>query len=347
MLSKLLIETAAIKPVKGDIGVEIECEGRTIGLDKALTKYWNSVPDGSLRNNGIEYIFKRPINISELAPAMTEWTELTRAARFDESTRTSVHVHRNATGCTLYQVYNVYAFHWLVENMLVEANGKDRVGNMFCLRICDAEDLFSNIIRGIKTGEYMRRVAGDGFRYSALNPAALYKYGSFEWRFIKGLTNPDLISMWVRNLYKCSTAAMQFDTTFDLVEKFRREDSRTFLDHFFEPEFLQFIFKLVPDWRKKMEEGFPFAYELAKKLKEASTSQDLFVRPFLKTDHEDLYPDENLKPPVAKKLKIRSPEEIVNNLTFDEEVEVIPAPPVAANPARAIFAASDFIRVRG
>jgi hypothetical protein len=317
MLNEQFHKIVGIRKVAGDIGVEIECEGKTVSWLPGQSVFWNVVPDGSLRNNGVEYIFRKPIKIGDLDAAMAEFTKLTKEAKFADSPRTSVHVHRNATGCTLQQVYNVYGFHWLVENMLVEANGANRVGNMYCLRIADAEDLYKCIIKGISTKEYFRRAAGDHYRYSALNPAALLKYGSFEWRFIKGITDPHMISMWVRNLFKSSSEAMKFSTLSDLIDKFRKEDSATFLQHFYEEPFLQFIYKEVPQWRVRLEEGFPFAYELSKKLTEhiEYLKKPQYAAPFIASSHEDL--------PIDPELKVYKPKMksfTLNNATVDPPI---------------------------
>jgi hypothetical protein len=307
MLDKTVAEYFGCRSRNADVGIEIECEGKTVSFEPGTSIFWNSVPDGSLREGGIEYVIRQPIKIAKLDEAMGEWSELTKVAEFKPSIRTSVHVHRNVTNFTLRQVYTQYCFFWLVENMLVEANGKDRVGNMFCLRICDAEELFKGVIRGLKTQKFFQGIATDHYRYAALNPSALGKYGTLEWRFIKGLTNSKEIALWVRNLYLASTEISKFKSPQEVVDLFRKEDSETFLDHFFTKDFLAYIFKSVPLWRAKLDEGFPFAYELAKKFAECeeAMTKPKFTLPYITTPHEDLLPDETI-PASLKTLKTRS-----------------------------------------
>lgn len=273
---------------KGDVGIEIECEGATVAVDEQLSKYWKSVPDHSLRQGGIEYVLKHPVRIDHLKEAFNEFSDLTRPAKFVHSLRCSTHIHLNVSELNLKEVYAVLSFFWLVENTLVSANGKERTGNLFCLRIKDAEELFFSVIRDIKAGDYLARLIGDEHRYSAFNLGALGKYGSLEARFLKPMPDTNEIQMWATELHNAKTSAIKLGSVAELVKLFRSKPTDEFVRHFFSRQFIKYLADLVPNWIDQINENFPYIQQLEEALQTKFGSRPLFHRPVIFTSHEDL-----------------------------------------------------------
>lgn len=194
------------KNFKGDIGLEIETETDT---DYKVPKFsfWSVHADGSLRGFGQEYVLKQPLDFATAFPeALIEFRDKTKGIPFNEnSITTSVHVHLNFLNDDFVVLGNFLTTYAFVENILIRFSGDDRLSNLFCLPICDAEETYHNIMRIVealpkkKYGSLQFEV--DNTKYGALNLSALVRYGSLEIRSFRGTTDIELIRTWVGVLY--------------------------------------------------------------------------------------------------------------------------------------------------
>src|SRR5690606_25615934 len=128
---------------KGDIGLEIEVEGslKAIADVHAQPKYWTSKQEGSLRG-GVEYVLYSPVPMKELPDALDEIGKVfEQCPKIVRSIRCSTHMHVNVSDLTIQQIYNVIGYYYLIEDILVNTQGPVRKGNLFCLRMSDAEFL--------------------------------------------------------------------------------------------------------------------------------------------------------------------------------------------------------------
>lgn len=199
---------------KGEIGLEIETE--TLQEYKVPQfSFWDVHNDGSLRNVGREYVLRQPLEITKEFPeAMVEFASKTKDIKFiPDSITTSVHVHLNMLNETFVTLGNFLTLYTLVENLLVRYSGEDRKSNLFCLPICDAEEIYNNIMsmmRGIGGKKYAAmQFAPENTKYGALNLAALVQYGSLEIRSFRGTTDIGVIKKWVDILYSILKYARQ------------------------------------------------------------------------------------------------------------------------------------------
>jgi len=219
------------------IGIEIEAEGTNLVSDAFNDQsVWSVHDEGSLRN-GVEYVLRAPLEIEDLRNAMKLWDELTKKAKFDQSIRTSVHIHFNACRRSPAELYKVLTVYWLVENLLVELNGRDRVGNLFCLRLSDAENMVDQIVDEIRRENYFQTWTEE-FRYSAVNLSSLRKFGSLEYRFIKGLTDSKLILEWVECLRQLMNVSLEFESPLAILNYFYQVGSKAFLKRVIHPDTL-------------------------------------------------------------------------------------------------------------
>jgi len=193
------------KPTNGSFGIEIETEGKN--LTDVAPAQWKIENDGSLRgrfpDEAAEYVLRKPL---ELQKAIDAVTQLRKAqddanARLNFSFRTSVHVHVNVQQLTFNQYLNMIYTYLLLEEPLVRYCGKERVGNRFCLRLQDAEGLMDYLFMLFRQGHgALKHIHGDAVRYASINVAATSKYGSLEFRSLKGNMDVDYITTWLQAL---------------------------------------------------------------------------------------------------------------------------------------------------
>jgi hypothetical protein len=196
----------------GEFGVEIETETKT-PYDAPMLKYWSTHQDGSLRNFGIEYVLRQPLLVKTQIPdALEEFEALTKNIKFiKDSHTTSVHVHVNMLNETFRTFANFLCTYTLVENLLIRYSGPDRLSNLFCLPICDAEDTYKNIIhmmRAVNEKNYKALLFSENqVKYGALNLASFNSLGSLEIRTFRGETDIKEIKKWINIIYSVLTYA--------------------------------------------------------------------------------------------------------------------------------------------
>ncbi len=203
------------RPPAGEVGIEIEVEFSNTLPIPDLPFYWRREFDGSLRGSAAEYILKRPIKRGTVLKALNHLEEGLPPFLIRESNRTSVHVHINMTRATVLQVFNTISLYGIFENVLVKWCGRDRVGNHFCLRMTDAGGL-TRVLEDAAYQGSLVHAAREDVRYAALNIAALQRFGSLEFRALRGTTSPDVIHTWVKALLAIKDYVKDTKTPMDL-----------------------------------------------------------------------------------------------------------------------------------
>ena len=213
---------------KGDIGLEIECEGRNIIIDP-VKPCWIVHHDGSLRGQSAEYVFDKPQPYGKVEKAVRDlYNEFdNRNVELNQSHRTSVHVHVNVQGMTWRQILNYIALYTIFEKPLLELCGEDRVGNLFCLPVYEAEGInlalqeFVSVVNHNDVGAArVRDFFHDNLRYGAINLCAMFKFGSLEFRAMRGDASPDEIIRWVTLLYRMREAAKEYESPVHIIQDF-------------------------------------------------------------------------------------------------------------------------------
>lgn len=230
------LETHRATKEEGTVGVEIEAEGNHLpDLMATAAKFWKAMPEGSLRN-GIEYVLRSPMSLEGLQKALHEWDEIVvkSNSEFYDSIRTSTHVHVNVRQYTVRQTLIAIMACWLVESVLVETQGPTRVGNLFCLRTEDAENLAKTLIHEIETDQLFSTSTNNNNRYAAVNLASLAKFGSLEFRFFKGMYTGEEIYAATKSCHDLVTKAVKIDSITDLLRYHREMRGSEFLGMFFD-----------------------------------------------------------------------------------------------------------------
>lgn len=177
------------------VGIEIEVEKVKAFNDPFLV--WIYKADGSLRNNGLEWI-SYPIKGDCISAALLEfYSLLTKTHHF--SPRTSLHFHFDVRHLNVDQLTSVVLTYLSVESLLYKFVGGDRDKSVFCVPLYQT-DMVNELVnylrmkfREHRTGEY---------RYAGLNLDAVKKFGTIEFRHLGGTSDVSRIMTWI-NLLMC------------------------------------------------------------------------------------------------------------------------------------------------
>jgi hypothetical protein len=248
-----------------DAGIEVEVEGRN--LPDMIGKFWGCHKDGSLRGESMEYTLNAPIPQAQINEAMNVLDQafINFGSKINDSYRTSVHVHINAQHMKIRDVYTFICLYMTLEELLIDLCGRQRAGNLFCLRSSDAEFLTQTLKNSLRTGHYAN-LSSDQLRYCAINVAALGKYGSIEFRAYRGTTDKEAISLWAHLLCELRNSTIKFKNPQDLCEQFSKIGPKAFLSTVF-PDTIAKIFYRAKDFEERLYQGVRNAQDIAYSIK--------------------------------------------------------------------------------
>lgn len=208
------------KKCNGMFGIEVEVESED-GFGHFNSNVWTAVHDGSLRD-GCEFITVGAIPYDKVKTALIELKEYLAPNKIVFSFRTSIHVHVNILDMSLEELTTFIYLYYLFEEPLMTFCGEERKGNRFCLSLQDSEGVVNNIEKLFKNNaetlkkccgsEYMRQTLINETKYAALNLASIPKFGSLEFRGMRGTLDLDVLSKWFKMLYNLREAAVKFQT---------------------------------------------------------------------------------------------------------------------------------------
>lgn len=251
--------------LKGDIGLEIECEGTH--LFNSPFSYWTCHADGSLRETGghppIEYVLKAPLPVPEVKEALEYLSSKLKEAgsKLVKSNRTSVHVHVNCQQLTIRELYCFLCMYLIFEELLVDWSGPERAGNLFCLRAKDS-GFYINMLEGAIKNQSFKQWRED-FRYSACNVASITKFGSLEFRSMQGTVNVEEIQTWVEILMMIKNVSLEYDNPIDIVEEFTTIGPLPFFKKIFKHDEFRKLFERVDGLSGKLWDGLRLMRDVA------------------------------------------------------------------------------------
>lgn len=188
--------------VNGDIGVEVELEG--VFNWNSYSKYstlWDVKNEDSLRG-GFEFTLKNPLPLPTFLSINGDVYNVFNDSIIRPSIRCSTHFHINVTDLTTEEIYNIIGYYYLVEDLLVWTQGKLRVGNLFCLRMSDAEHIGPSLVESIRGETLFHAFSLSDFKYGALNLGAPWKFGSLEFRFFRPMWKKAQLDFWAAALHR-------------------------------------------------------------------------------------------------------------------------------------------------
>ncbi len=214
------------------VGIELELEGDLAPIEAAINpSFWGSKPDGSLRD-GMEFVLAAPIKLEHLDDACAELNKALKKMRPKTSIRTSTHVHVNILDLTIRQVYQAAAGYYLLEELLIGTQPKERRGNLFCLRMSDADSVSIFLKKSLQTGRFFQMYNEDHHKYSALNLCTVNRFGSLEFRIFEAMM-PDDFKKWVIACH-------------ELIRNSAKLDVKTLLDMYDDLPVKTFLKNLMP-----------------------------------------------------------------------------------------------------
>jgi len=171
----------------------IECEIESVEPDQSFDNF-TSTHDGSLRNDGIEFI-SRPLDRGVLLNSFRNLHANIQLYEPEQafSSRTSTHVHVNCRTLTPDQTKQLVLFYALFEDFFFAMVNKDRRGNIHCVPL--TETFLPNIYKYDLT-----RYIQSWHKYTALNVLPLGKLGSIEFRHLQGTRDDQLLGEWLLTL---------------------------------------------------------------------------------------------------------------------------------------------------
>lgn len=265
----MLVHQAIMKPlIKGDVGIEIEVESLD-PLPMVNNKEFSCKPDGSLRHFGNEYTTVGAATLNkDFKEHLTKLCDiLDKSGRVvKDSPRTSIHVHVNVSNLTLSQAWTGILSAWLMETVFVEGCGPDRVGNLFCLRLKDAEYLIPTAQKDLRCNmPFTQHLQSDHIKYSGTNLNAIGRFGSIETRYKGGSIDADDIYSW-SDLHHAviHNAADVYKTPSNFIDTFCAMSKRDFIESIIgKDRFKQYV-EPIRAWEDMVEEQLgriaPVAY---------------------------------------------------------------------------------------
>lgn len=242
-MARKMYEILGKNPEEGTFGVEIECEGENLfPIDNV---YWKTEDDGSLRgvfpHSRCEWVFKKPLSLKKTLLAIkhlaNKQEEEKAIPKF--SFRTSVHVHVNVLDLTWDEYCSFIYLYLLLEEPLMNFCGQERIGNRFCLRLQDAEGLLDSVNYLFQTGpQGFRMLNEENIRYSAINIYATRKYGSLEFRGMRGTLDEGVLRKWINALNSLKESAKSFGGIRDIHEFFKNNRNSHVVEQILGEDFL-------------------------------------------------------------------------------------------------------------
>ena len=245
--------------VGNKVGIEVEVEGKD--LPNYLDKYWRIDADGSLRGESNEYVLAAPMHLMEAYKALdylqNAYDEL--GSEIFDSVRCGVHVHVNVQDLSITELYNYFTLYSMFEGVLLANCGKGRVGNLFCLPLNRSPSLVDILVASVNIGMF-GLFGSDENRYCSMNVVAIPKYGSLEFRALRGGPDLERIKSWASVLVGLKTAAKSYRNPVEIVTEAKRVGLRRFfLRNVQESSYLR-----VGNIKRKLEvsyeETLPIAY---------------------------------------------------------------------------------------
>jgi hypothetical protein len=196
-----------------DFYAGVECEIESVRNRGDDFQGFVATDDGSLRNNGVEFISiplptEKLLHCFNKLHASIEYYNLSEAF----SSRTSTHVHINCRSLEPAQIKTLILLYALYENFFFALCEPGRKDNIHCVPLSETH----------LPGWYNKELAfliERWHKYTALNILPLTKLGTVEFRHLQGTGDTALFGEWLgalENLWKlCQTEVVSPETLTD------------------------------------------------------------------------------------------------------------------------------------
>lgn len=207
-------ELGADKTLMFGVELEIENINMNIGPNGSVVPGLTVTEDGSLRNNGYEFVTK-PMFLRELAYVLNQFFLKNKFNANNYSDRTSVHVHANVGDMTWEQVKTLLLIYITFERVLFKFIGDDRDKNIYCVPMYDTV-MSADLIKGDNMDVVNKWKRWE--KYTALNLLPIFTQTTVEFRHMAGTHDVNKIIMWCHLI----------NQMFSYAKKYSLEETKAF-----------------------------------------------------------------------------------------------------------------------
>lgn len=256
MLIKEVLRIPDGRLCEGGYGVELEIEGDNLPTDSVSRKKWRIDEDGSLKaDEAFEYVMPSPLSLVGVKNSLSYLKGVfdENDAEIHDSVRAGTHVHVNVQEMTMTELFTFISLYFTVEDLLISSMcGTTREGNLFCLRAKDAEFVLFQIKQAIQTKD-LWLLDSSMLRYCSLNVCSLFKYGSVEFRAMRGTQTFDDVMEWVEVLDELKQAIKFFPNPEAIIYSMSGDGEDNFLRKIFPTKHQLFLNH--PNYRRMIRQG--------------------------------------------------------------------------------------------
>lgn len=206
------------------LGVEIELENTSGRMN---SPYWVEKSDGSLRNNGREYVLRSPLGGVDLFKALSVAGKHFYDTKPDPSWRCSTHVHLDVRDMEVKDLKSLILLYTIFEEVMFKCSGYNRYINNFGPAFGFAQQQITELSRAWhkEDRDFIDHLLGTWSKYSSLNLLPISRFGSVEFRIANALTTTsDLLRLCNRVLLLKKLAVSWEGTHEELIHYYMSED---------------------------------------------------------------------------------------------------------------------------
>lgn len=220
------------------VGIEIEVEGFTANVPRM--RYWVAKHDGSLRDNGMEFVFSSPLGGADIKSAVDEIDTILFNNRVSLNLRCSTHVHVDVRDLTVSQLKRLILAYTFFETFLFRQSGEYRLKSNFCTPLSFAEGLAVTLANVWNTDDphyFLSYLTDSWDKYCGINILPMRSFGSVEFRMSEAKTRKGQLLRLVNRFLVLKNIAISSElededfinylTSLDIREVFRKGLTKT------------------------------------------------------------------------------------------------------------------------
>ncbi len=226
----------------GKIGIEVETEGWQGDGQETLNRLWTHKEDGSLRNNGREFVTRGAgIVGDDIITAVTSFCKWAKARKLSEGyPRAGIHVHLDCTDLDIErgELASIVGMYLVVEHALYGYAGMWRRYCGFCDALTDSRinvDVLKQLLKRKHTSRDFNTNVNKFDRYTGLNLQSLGKFGTLEFRHLRTVYDADIILGWINIILQLKKSAQEWNPEQRILKQFSQLGPTGFAKHILGP----------------------------------------------------------------------------------------------------------------
>jgi len=207
------------------LGIEIELEnlgslGYPSEQPTPLGKgWWSYIKEGSLRNNGGEFVLSYPLAGDDIIKALDDFLLIINNITPAASHRTSVHLHIDVRDMTNEQLLSMLLLSIVFERTLFKFSG-NRDSNNYCLPFFRSNSLLKDLLnlRKVESAyDFSELYDNENLKYTGINILPIGQQGSVEYRQMEGSYNVNRLYNWINIIFCLKRAGMEYGHNIEKV----------------------------------------------------------------------------------------------------------------------------------